>query len=76
MNPNNDLVEIYQAKGESEAQIIKSMLESYGIPSMFRANAAPSVHAFVFDGMGLVSILVRKEDEAAAKELVKGDKDA
>ena len=73
MNPNNDLVEIYVAKGEAEAQIIKGLLESYGIPCLFKPYASFSASVFVTDGTGQIRIMVRKEDEKDARELVKGE---
>ncbi len=59
------MIEVYKAKGELEAQLIKGMLDSYGIPCILRSNAAGSVHSFVFDGMGEVRIMV---PEAYAEE--------
>ena len=62
------MIEVYKAKGELEAQIIKGMLNSYGIPSLLQSNAASSVHSFVFDGMGVVRIMVPESlaEEATA----------
>lgn len=70
MNPTNDLVEVYIARGEAEANIIKGLLESYGIPSLLKSQAAPSVHAFAVDDMGQVSVMVRPVDASDAKELI------
>ncbi|MBI2848103.1 MAG: DUF2007 domain-containing protein [Chloroflexi bacterium] len=61
MRKNGNLVEVYRAKGELEAQVIKSLLETRGIPCLFQSNAAPSVHVFTVDGMGEIKIMV---DEA------------
>jgi hypothetical protein len=69
------LVEIYVARGEAEAQIIKGILDCYGIPSLLRAQASPSVHVFTVDGMGQVAILVRAEDADDARELIKGEQE-
>lgn len=62
------MIEVYKANGELEAQIIKGMLDSYGIPSLLQSHAASSVHSFVFDGMGEVRVMVPKSlaDEAKA----------
>ena len=76
MNQNNDLVQIYVAKGEGEAQIIKGLLESYGIPCMFKPYAAFSASVLVMDGTGQIRIMVKKEDEKDALELVKGEDNA
>jgi len=76
LNQNNDLVQIYVAKGEGEAQIIKGLLESYGIPCMFKPYAAFSASVLVMDGTGQIRIMVKKEDEKDALELVKGEDNA
>ena len=70
------MVEVYRAVGEAEAQIIKSLLESYGIPSMLKSRAAPSVHAFVMDGMGEVRLMVWESTAEEARELIRGSSDA
>jgi hypothetical protein len=67
------LVEVYRARGEAEAQIVKSKLESYGIPSIIISNAAPSVYAFTVDGMGEYKVMVWEELAEEAKELVAGE---
>jgi hypothetical protein len=66
-------VEVYRASGEAEAQIIKGLLESRGIHCLLRSLAAPSVHAFTVDGMGLVRVMVLASDAEEARELVRGD---
>ncbi len=70
------MVEIYRAASEAEALIIKSFLESNGIPCLMKANAAPSVHAFAVDGMGEVTILVWENEAAKARELIREEEDA
>lgn len=59
--------------GEAQANIIKSLLESFGIPSLLKSPAAPSIHAFAVDDMGQVSVMVRAEDADAARELLEGE---
>jgi len=70
------LVEVYLAAGEAEAQIIKSLLESYGISCFLKSNAAPSVHVFAVDGMGEVKVLVQEEVAGKARELIRGEGNA
>ena len=70
------MVEIYRAASEAEARIIKSFLESNGIPCLMKANAAPSVHAFAIDGMGEVVILVWEDVVEKARELIREEEDA
>lgn len=64
------MVEAYRAAGEAEAQIIKGLLESNGVPCFLKSNAAPSVHAFIFDGMGTVKIMVEESFRDKTKRLI------
>jgi hypothetical protein len=66
------MVEVYQASGDMQAQVIKSLLESYGIPCILRTNAAHSVHVFTMDGMGEVKIMVGESMSEKAKQLIVG----
>ena len=66
------LVEVYRAVGEAEAQIIKGLLESNGIPCLLKSNAAPSVHVFTVDGMGEVKVMVGESTAEEAKRLIVG----
>ena len=74
MSKADNLVEVYRANGEAEAHIVNGLLESNGIPCLLRSLAAPSVHAFVFDGMGEVRVMVSQSKAEEARELV-GDTD-
>jgi len=71
LNNPEKLVEVYLARGEAEANIIKGLLESYGIPSLLKSLAAPSVHAFAIDGMGEVRVMVRESEAGEARKLVR-----
>jgi hypothetical protein len=73
---SKEMIEVYRAVGESEAQLIRGLLESYGIPSLLKSNAAPSVHMFVVDGMGDVRVMVWEEAAEKARELIEGRGDA
>ncbi len=64
------MIEVYKAKGELEAQVIKGLLTSYGIPCLLQSHAASSVHSFVFDGMGEVRVLVLEKVADEAKRLI------
>ena len=72
LSNNEKMVEVYRAKGEMEAQVIKGLLESYGIPCLLKSTAAPSVHAFTVDRMGEVKIMVWKSMAEKAKKLIEG----
>lgn len=76
LKKDKKLAEVYRAAGEAEAQIIKGLLESRGIPCLLKSNAAPSVHMFAVDGMGEVKIMVWKEVAEKARELIEGEDNA
>ena len=67
------MVEVYRAAGEAEAQIIKGLLENYGIPCLMKSNAAPSVHMFTVDGMGEVKVMVWESMAEKARGLIEGE---
>ncbi len=73
MSNEEKLTEVYKTTYEMEAQVIKGLLESYGIPCVLRSNAAPSVFAFTVDGMGEVKIMVRDSMAEGARDLIRGD---
>ncbi len=69
-DPNIELVEVWKAQGEMNAQIIRSVLESDGIDSMIRGESVRLTHGLTVDGLAEVKILVRKEDEQRAREVI------
>ncbi len=73
MSTNEKPVEVYRAAGELEAQVIKGLLESYGIPCFLKSHAAPSVHMFAVDGLGEVKIMVRQSGAEKARRLIVGE---
>ena len=75
MSKEEKLVEVYKASSDMEAQVIRSLLESYDIPCFLKSNAAPSVHMFTVDGMAEVRILVLDSMAERAKELIVSDRD-
>jgi hypothetical protein len=70
------MVEVYKANGEAEAQVIKGLLESYGIPCLLKSLASPSVHVFTMDGMGEVRVMVWESMADRAKRLILGEENA
>jgi len=74
LKDNEKLVEVYAAFGEIEAQVIKSKLESFGIPVIFKSNAASSVHAFTTDGLGEYKIMVQQSRAEEARQLIEGER--
>jgi len=72
LSKSKQIVEVYQARGEMEAQVIKGLLESYGVPCFLKSTAAPSVHTFTVNGMGEVKVMVRASMAEKAKRLIEG----
>jgi hypothetical protein len=70
LSPSKKLVEVYIAKGEAEANIIRGLLDSFGIPSVIKTHASPSVHVFAVDDLGQVVIFVSEENAAEAQSLI------
>jgi hypothetical protein len=66
----DELVEVYRARTEMEAQVIKSLLEGFEIPCILRSNAAPSVHMFTMNGLAEVKVMVPATLADAARELI------
>ena len=64
------MVEVYRATGEIEAQIIKGLLDSYGVPCLLKSNAAPSVHVLTVNGMAEIKVMVWESMAEKAKELI------
>lgn len=76
MSNRQNMVDVYRAKGELEAQVIKGLLESHGVRCLLRSHAASSVHTFAVDGMGEVRVMVMESMADKARALIKTDKPA
>jgi len=71
---NAKMVEVYKARTEMEAEVIKGLLESFGIASVLQSNSAPSVHMFTLDGLAEVRVMVLENVAEQAKALIVSDK--
>ncbi len=76
-NPNNlkknmerELQELITVQGSIEAEVIKSLLASHGIPCLLKGLVVQSVHAFTADGLGRIQIMVTKSDLDTAQQLI------
>jgi len=74
-NRQDQLVKVYTAHGEMEAQVIKGLLESSGIPSLMQGNAALSMQPFVMDGMGEIKIMVTEAQAEKARKIIEAQAD-
>jgi len=66
-DPNEKLVKVFDSEQESEAMVVKGLLDSAGIDNDL---ASASLLQDAFPGMGGMIILVREEDVARARELI------
>ena len=71
MAKRKDFVVVYKAQGELEANVIKSHLESEGIPVMLQYESAGRVFGLTVDGLGEVRIQVPRELVERAQEIIK-----
>lgn len=66
-NPNEKLVKVFDSEQESEALIVKGLLDSAGIDSDL---SSASLVQDAFPGLGGMIILVREKDADAALKLI------
>ncbi len=70
-----NFVKVEEAQGITEAEIIKSFLESNGIPVELRYESIGKVLGITTDGLGVVKIFVPEEKEEEAKKLIESVKE-
>ncbi len=66
-DPNEKLVKVFDSEEESEAMVVKGLLDSAGIDSDLVSAA---MIQNMFPGLGGMIILVRAEDADAARQLI------
>ncbi len=70
IDPDASLVEIYSAPGDTEALVIKGLLESEGIMCSLSSDVPHSVLPVEIDGLGAVRISVANDEAERAAELI------
>jgi hypothetical protein len=65
--PNEKLVKVFDTEQESEAMVVRGLLESSGIPAVIENLDAPQD---VLPGVGGVVVLVRAEQAEEAARLI------
>jgi putative signal transducing protein len=68
-DPNEKLVKVFDSEEESEALVVKGLLDSAGIENDL-TSASGSFLQDAFPGLGGVIILVREEDAEKARNLI------
>jgi hypothetical protein len=66
-DPNEKLVKVFDSEQESEAMVVKGLLDSAGIDNDLQSA---SLLQDAFPGLGGMIILVREEDEEKARSLI------
>jgi hypothetical protein len=66
----SDFVVVCTVQGEPIAHIIKSHLESEGIPAYLKKESVGLIYGLTVDGLGQVSILVPRELAEDAKRII------
>jgi len=66
-DPDEKLVKVFDSEEESEAMVVKGLLDSAGIDSDLMSG---SLLQEAFPGLGGMIILVREEDAGKARELI------
>ena len=66
-DPNEKLVKVFDSEQESEALVVKGLLDSAGIENDLKSG---SLLQDAFPGLGGMIILVREEDAEKARSLI------
>lgn len=69
-DPAIELVDVWECQGEAEAQLLRGLLQSTGIDSLFKGEALRHVHGFRLTKLGTVKVQVRAEDLERAREVI------
>ena len=63
------LVELHRCD-QAEALVVKSLMESHGIPVLLRSRLAQSVHPFTVGEQGAIALLVPEAEALRARKLL------
>jgi hypothetical protein len=67
---DDGLEELAAIEGGLEAEIVKSKLESFGIPVLLRYEAAGRIFGITLDGLGKVRVMVPRSLLAEARRVL------
>lgn len=76
MAGESKFVPICRVQGQLKANVIKSHLESQGIPVVLEYESAGIIYGLTVDGLGEVRILVPKEMAEEAKKIIQPQESA
>lgn len=66
----DNLIEIRVVEGFLEGEIIKSKLDSYGIPCMLKEESARRLFGLTLNGLGKVRIMIPAQYKDKAEEIL------
>jgi hypothetical protein len=61
---------VFVASGQIQAQQIRAFLEASGVPSALRGESLSKTHGLTLDGLGRIEVLVAEADEERARALL------
>lgn len=67
---NSNYVTVYNAQGKLDGESIKGFLEAQGIPTYLDINALGQIYGLTVGDLGVVGVMVSKENEARARDLL------
>ena len=68
--PAPELVEVRRCRDQSEALVVRALLDGHGIPAVMRGQLVQSVHPFSVGDAGEVTLLVHAVDADRARQLL------
>ncbi len=72
----DELVVIYNAASQVEADVIKGLLEAEGIPAMISQESLNTTYGLVMGGLGELKIMVAAKREQEARELIQASRES
>ena len=75
-NGTEELVALASFQGEYETKIVQGILESGGIQTVVKGDLVQGVHPITVDGLGMMTIYVRRKDLEEAREVLKQSPEA
>jgi Putative prokaryotic signal transducing protein len=70
VDPTPSLVEVHRCRDQSEALVVRGLLESEGIQVVLRSNLAQSVYPFSVGRQAEVILLAHQEDAVRARAIL------
>lgn len=68
--PASELVKIRRCRDQSEALVVRALLDGHGIPAVMRGQLVHSVHPFSVGDAGEVTLLVHAADADRALQIL------